>query len=1833
MPSDGRPSQPAAPKEGDEQRTQDISLSGADDQPAAEGTGALKGERLAAIERAARMAPPPPPRVQKRAPPRPTGFAIPPVGSMVPPAGSIVPPLPAVNPNIATRTPSQPGVPRPSNDVSPRTSETLRPQPTPTGQRVTIPEQRRSLNIPEPRPTQPDQRMTVPDPRHTLVDGPSEMGRRTMVDLPQGGSSLGAPEPLAPPGPPPTFVEAARQLVARCEAELLTNPPPARLARLHYEIARLSERPLSDARKASTHYQQAFDRAPDHLPTIRGLRRTLIVRRALKQALPLFDAEARLTSDPAVKARLFFAKGRLLEDGLALRADAQRTYRAALDLAPNDPTLLKALEQCDQAGEEWAELAHTYARQANAAAADPKQRAALLIRRAQVLETRLSDPEGAIAQYETALELDGGSLDAVEALKRLYYARSRFRDLVRVLELEAELSRDPRLRTAALYAIARIFADKLGNRPDAIDALSRALEYAPHDRLLLEELAQLKEAAREYRGLVAVLSSMVEALGEAPDRTGVLHRIGQICDEHLADPEQARGWFERALMVDPGYVPALQALGNLYASSGNWQALIAMHLSEAEATNDSQRRAAAHARIAEVLETKLGQMEAALEHHARALSAVPIYAPSFKALTRLYAKQRRHRELIELYERAVEHADAERAIAYLLKIGALYEDALGDPVQALHAYQRVLDREPRHLGAIHALQRATEAAGRYTDLVEVLVLEADLSANRAHRVALLCRAGEVLDEQLNDRESAITMLKRVVQLDARYVPALATLGRMYYRAGRWEDLLQMYHAELSVAGDDPRAVTLLLKMGELTEQKLGRPSEATELYRRAAQLDPASSTAQRAYARKLREQGKWDELIDVLSRELKSATDPKERASAYFRLGEVYEFRLERPDSALDCYEKALLEDRNHRAAHEAEVRLRAARGDYAKLTEDLSREVEHAEDPARRIASLMQLGELLRDHMRDLRRAVACFEEVLTIDPAHHGALLALEALYRKTNQWTELSSVLAAESRYFADVEARTTALRELARLGQRNEADHETTRASYEAILSLAPTDMDALTSLETLALSDDDPELLMSVDARVIDGATDRALKAAHLTRLAELCEGDDPTRALALYRAALENDPENLSATRGLSRLAERTEDAEVLAQAARREADVMHDERASAELWVRSALADMRARKDERSAAAKLERALELDPDNARAAYYLTECLLRAGEVQRLSDLLARAASSANDKARSAALWREVARLYADEQDNVAGAISALNRSLRHTPDDVYVLGELAQLFRRDGQWNEAANLLTRVVAMTSDENLLRAAESELATIFDERLGDAGEALVHMRAALKLSPEDPGILERLSDLLSREGEHAEAVTIGQRLVDVSRNPDARVNALLNLSRIEQRRGDKGGAVRALIDAVALDGPGGGPGQALREAVGSFATAHDYAAALRKHIQTLRGGAGAPADVYLELARVQADEIDAKNDALGTLREAIARQPGNLSLRVEHAKLLRAVGAFDECSNELRLLLLLDVERLQTWRDLAECFGAMNRPDPRLRALEALRVLGVRSGENVSMRPELTRIRPGAMSGGVLDELSFDLVPFGAAGELLVSLIEGLDKLYPPDLDGYGVSSRDRLNPRSGHPFRSLAERIAEIVGCGEFELYVHRSRTRGAGVELAEKPILMMPAWLLEQSDAHQVFMLTRALVLAARNCHAVLKLTHREIEVLLAAYARTVVPGFGRGLTSEELLEEQSRRVHRALSRKARKSAEEAVHKYVSQDPPEFVKWTESRERLATRAAALLTDDLVATMESLARTRDTRDSSVDLRDDSIKDLLRFWVSEAAFRARGRIRS
>lgn len=1624
---------------------------------------------------------------------------------------------------------------------------------------------------------------------------------------------------------PPSPGKAARELIQVCEEELSRSPDKLRRARLHYEIARLWEHPLGDVRKAATHFQQSYDRIPDHLPTIRGLRRTLTARRALKPAVALFDAEVRLTPNARRKARLLLAKGRMLEDGLGMRAEAREAYRAALDLCGNDFTVLRAIEQMELGQEGWRELERVYAQVANALEGDPRQRAALLIQRAQLLETRLDDVEAAIEQYERALELSAEAIDAREALKRLFRARGRYRDLISVLHREADATDSDLVRAAALYDAARLQSDKLEDRPAAVSALERALEATPGDPLMLEELARLREEGQDFEGLVVVLEQLVEALGERGDQLGTMHRIGQLHEERIEQPETAATWFRRALNLDPTYVPALQALGNLFVRAERWEDLVQMHLAEAEATEDARRRAAAHARVAEVYENWLDRPERAVEHHQRALSAVSVYAPSFKALTRLYAGMRRYRELVELYERAVEVSNTELAVAYLLKIGSLYEDHLQDPVQAIHAYRRIQARSPKHLGALHALQRATEAAGRYQELVEALEREAQLTEDNDHKVALLQRAGELLDEKLNDRDAASARLKHVLSLDPKYVPALTTLGRMYYRAGRWEDLLTMYAAELEVTPDKPAAIALLLKMGELCEQRLGRHDEAIAHYRKAVDLDARYGPAIQALARKLREKQDWDGLLEVLRREAQSLDDPQARALAFFRVGEVLEQRLDRVDPALDAYERALRERPHYLPAVQARARLRAQRGDWARLVDELAVEVDKGAETLEVTPLLMRMGEVWRDQLRDLRRAVAAFEQVLTVVPDHHGALLALEGLYRRTSNWDGLSRVLATQARVFGHPEARVAALRELGRAQQRTEATVEARRATYEAILSLAPGDTEALSVLEMSALEGPDDALLARVDEQTADKADDRALRSAHLTRLAEALEASGDENALATYQRALAEEPENLAATRGLSRLAGRSNDPAILGQAAQREAEVLGDRPLAARLWVKSAMVRLRAEGVSNAVVKELEHALEVDPDNPEAAKRLSDVLLGMAQPERLAEQLARAAGSATNSDRVSDLWRDTARLHADELENLAGAISALHRSLRAQPGNPDTMGELAKLFSRDGQWTEAANLLSRVIELSEDKAVIHASHLELAAIHDERLGDAEAAMRHLKAALALQPEDRIALRRFSELESREGDADAAAKAAQRLVDSSETDSERVDGLLHLARVQQRRKDREGAADALSEAVAIDGPHGGAGAAYREVLGELTTWHGYAEALREHLRANSSGLGAPPDVYLELARVESEELRQTEAALTTLHEGLERHARSFDLRSRYASQLRQAGSTEAAVTELRTLLDQDPDRAQTWRDLRETLAEMGRSSAAQLALAPLCVLGLATEAEKRLHAEVVprpgRARPNSFVGPLFDEVEADLKPRGPAGELLEVLSEGLGKLYPPDLEGYGLSSRDRMGTRSDDSLRRLADRIASIVGADQFDLYLHRVRTRGVGVELTNPPALLVPASVADLNDAQQVFLIARPLVHFARKTHALLKLQPREVEVLLAAYGRTVAPGFGEGLTSEDFMAEQGKKAHKALPRRSRRTAEEKARAYVMAPEPDFAAWAASRERAATRVAALLADDLVSCAELVPNAEDSL-------DDPVRDLIRFWLSEPALTAR-----
>jgi tetratricopeptide (TPR) repeat protein len=1646
---------------------------------------------------------------------------------------------------------------------------------------------------------------------------------------------------------PPAESEATRaeEFLKRAEVELPTKTHAATRARIRFECARLSESVLGKPDEAIAHYRKALLDNASHVPSIRSLRRLLLTKGEYGAAVPLFDAQIAATRAPAARAALLYEKGRLLEDRLGQRREGREAFAAALELNPGDAALLKAMVRAELGARAWDALDKTFEQSIAAVKSDTRHRAALLVDRARLAESRRKNLGQAAELYQAALDTDPRSDSAVHALKRLHYSHQRWRDLIGVLEREAEQVSDPNARAMALYRVGRIEIDKLGNLAQGTHALERALGVVKDDRLVLEALMRAYEAMQNHTALGNVLARLADLARTDAERIAYLARGAQLYEDELGDDETAVAWYEKALSFDRAHAPTLAALSRLYGRTKSWESLLAICAGEAEAARDPHRRAYAHARMAEILEKELGKPELALTHHARALGIVPGYAASFKALVRLYSAAKKYTELVELYERAVDLApDVETKTTYLFKIGRVHEDALGDSGAALTSYRRILGIDAGHLGAVHAAQRAAERGGLYRELAEMLELEAKLVKDVKERVMLLHRAGEVAEHDLGDDSVALNLQRRVLELDPKFQPALASLGRLYFRAGRWEDLVHVYQAELASLPRGAESARLDYKIGEIYEQRIAKDDQALAAYRRALEADPLHLPARRALERKLTDKSHFEEIAKLIEGELSAETEPKAIARAALRLGEVLEHRMNAADKALVAYERALTADPEFRPARDARVRLLSEAKDWKRLVEELSKEAEASSDPKLAIAALLRAGEIWQGELGAAQKAIECFEAVLEKEPGHIDALLSLEALYAERSLWEPLAKVYATEARVLTEPGARIAALAELGRLEEtRGVGTEDERKAAYFAILQLAPHDQAALSALERIALESGDASLLAHVDAKQAGLAEDPEVKAAHLTRLAEALERSADPSALEVWRGAIAADPESLSAARGITRLAERTGDPALLEEASAHEVRVTGDADVSARLLVRSAI--VRAERNEvDNAIHLLRRALQQNPDFEAAAAKLAELLITRGAIDDLIAVLTKAANSATAPTRVASLWIMVSDLYATRKHDVPAALAALHRAQNLVPGHAGTLVMLAELYASDQQWAEAVDRLKQALTHATSDEMKVDVHLRLAAILQDQLGDSERALGSLNSALALDSGSRQALSRLARLELQRGRGDQAADLAARLVRVSPELSQRVEALTLLGDLERGRGQSAAAVQAYEQALALSGLGGPAAERFRSLTAEQVKRNEppsharYAAALKSYAEQHRTAGPELTAVYIELSRVLGDDMGQAEQSATALEKGLAGAPGDPDLAVAYARRLLAAQRYADAVVAFRRALSFDVFRPDAFRGLAEAWRSLGRAAESACAVGAVVALG--AGNDLELAAMSSRtVRAAGQAPGSLDatELSsIDVNPLGStATALLVALGDAVGKVFPPDLDRWGVGGRDKLSPKSGHPLRAVAERVAAVFGVEDFDLYVHRAHSGAVQLELTDPVSVLVPASVAGLSEPGMVFALARAFASLTRGLAAVDRLGADELRKLLGAAARGADPAFGVGSPDEDEMVSLQRRVAKAMPWLGRGAIEEAARAYASAPVLDVGEWRLSALMTSTRAAAIVCDDIVSAAELMRRTEGDLSGA---KGDAllagrrlVGDLLGFWVSDGAFAMKRRL--
>jgi tetratricopeptide (TPR) repeat protein len=1632
-----------------------------------------------------------------------------------------------------------------------------------------------------------------------------------------------------------TRAEAARDLIHHCEIELAGKPATERAARLHYEMARAYEAGVSEMQKAGEHYEAALALLPDHMLSIQGARRTHLIGKRFQRAVALYDAEVRLTGDAAARAVLLCEKGYLLEDRLGKRSEAREAFATASEIDPSNAAALKALERVEQQLAAWPGLDRALELEINGVVDSTVHRAALVALRARLAEVQRNAPQAAMELYETALAIDPQAAGAVPSLKSLLRNQTRWRELCDVLKQQARQSADGRLRAMLLYQVARVQSAHLGDVEQAVLSLEAAQTEQPHDVTVQEELARQYEAAQRWQDLAKVRRKLGESALDPSSRVAALHQVGQLYEDKLNDDERALECYSAALALQPTFSPTLQALGRLCARLGRWELLVQMHLREVEACEDNEQRAATLFRVAEVYEQNLRRADLAVKHHLQALEQRPGYPHSFKAVVRLYTEVARWRELAELYEREVERAsDADTKITNLFKIARIHEDCLNDHVAAMAVYQRILKVEARHLGALHALQRVAERAGQWRELVEALKLEA--SFVKDNEKSLLHLAAEVLEERVGDHEAALAAYKQVLELDEIYPPTLASLGRLYFRLGRHNDLLQIYRKELRTLKEPAARAALCFKMGELAEHLLANPEEALGLYKQAVEADPAHSSALAAALRLLGNGGKWGEVVRLLESEQQRVKEPAAEARVAFRLGELYEERLGQPVKALASYRRALQAIPEHPLALEAQARLLEATQDHETLTKELAREAQHSSDRTSAIAAGFRAGELYRDRLKRPQDAVAAFEGVLEKEPNHVAALLALESLYTELGLWTKLIENYQRQAVVLETPAARIAALRARCRMIEAHGTQAEVMAACQE-LLAASAQDPVALLALERVALAEGDTQAALTVDGKLSHGKYSATELSAHRTRLGETLAAAGNAAALDLFRSALQLDSENLAAARGMSRIAESKQDPDLLAAAARNEQHTIRDLARAAALFV--AAAKLReARRDVEGATQDLEHALEAHADNSQAAELLSKLL--EGAPTRLVAALSKAAGVAHSMERRAVLWRQVAEVQERSLKDRGAAISALERGLKDAPRDGESLLALAQLYASSAQWQPASDKLKQLLALDAPAPTRRLAHLRLAEISLRHLKNPVLALSQVRAVLSSDGKDKAALRLLVAIELDRGQSDAAATAVEQLLALDLSSEERAEVSWDAARVARSRGKQEDFVNLAKQAIERVGLVGEAASGLRSWLeqrrghGERVDWNPYVDALTVYSERGDLVTQDRAETLIEIGRVYADELSQHERSLAFLGKGMRLMPNNPALTERYAVELERAGRWEEAAREYLKVLEVHFDRHELWRHLHERYRTAGRTEQARIALAPLIAQGAASENEVAtyrMRaPQLPAGR-NAMDATVLAQLE------GAAGTeapltaLVTSLQATLYKVFPADLARYGRDSLERLTARGGHPVRLLANRVADILGVEDFEVYLHESSSPQITVELTETPSLLVARAVCTLTEPEQAFLLARPLVAMARGLLGVERLSQGELAMLVEAGIQASESARATSAHGQSV-QEIARLIGKAMPRRHRRAFEDAARAYVTLPDADLGLWSKNMRTVNARAAALIADDPAGALSLIEhRKRELRGDRQQELQSLLGDLPRFLLSDAAQSLRQRL--
>lgn len=881
----------------------------------------------------------------------------------------------------------------------------------------------------------------------------------------------------------------------------------------------------------------------------------------------------------------------------------------------------------------------------------------------------------------------------------------------------------------------------------------------------LKEQLRVQEEAKRQHDVVKTLVALAEAVADPAEKVDFLLRAADLYVTRFANQAEAARAYEGVIQHDPMNVVALDFLRQVYERRREWEKLIALDLSQAERVEAGPERTAMFKDIAKLATERVKKPDVCIELWNQVLEGDPNDLEALRALSQMHERARDFEKLAGILETLAEASnDTHEKIQLLTKLGQIVGDRLNDDLRAMEAYRSLLELVPDDRRAQEQLKRRYVALGRWDDL-----------------------------------------------------------ELFYANSGKWDEFIRVLETNEARTEDVQQRISMLMKIAELWITQKGKSDRAARAYEKILQLDSENLEAAEQLIPIYSDSSNPRGLAGVIEVKLGHCTTDEERLQLLRDAASLYESRLHDKTKAFERFREAFLVAP---LQEESQIDLERTAGNTDQWQEAVScyrnaiDKVADAGSGYDAMALRLRLGRILVDELNRVDEALTEYRLVYDDDPSNVVALDALEGLYKKAEKWQELLDVYRRKLELLEVGDDRKGVLYDIARIYESYLQDQQAAVESYREVLEEDPIDLTALEALDRLYGQTEDWEAYAEILRRRIDLDVEESVLVDLKFRLAGvlLKQPDGEAEALLNYREILFIDSEhegtrlalesllqhpNLRAEAAaiLEAIYESREDWEKLITTLEISASVSEEPFRRVELLRKMAgIAAMRLGQLERAFQAQA-RALREDPSEDDCRIELEDYAERAEAYDGLAEVYQEIAKSISDPRLARDYWLRLAAIH-EQRSRVEEAAAGYTKVLEIDGADAEALAALDSLYRRSEHWSELVGVYRRRLELVQDAHESEELYSQMAQVYEERLGKPQEAIAAYREVLALEPLSRTALGALDGLFSRQRMWPELAENLEAQFDLAESDDEQIGVMLRLATLRE---SEMGQLEAAID--------------------------------------------------------------------------------------------------------------------------------------------------------------------------------------------------------------------------------------------------------------------------------------------------------------------------------------------------------------------------------------------------------------------------------------------